>query len=167
MRNKMDRLTLLAIPEIVRIKSPQQDRHIRIDTLDDLIKILTVIRKILPFKYFFIFAVFIFISRQQKNSVPFFSKLENDIIHQAASAAYQQNIHTFPLFQLVVNQRFAFRFRLFLFTLKCRPLRKSLRKCCIDLRFRLFKINAVIAVIDTGNFSCVLSDHSEQLFIVL
>lgn len=58
MRNKMDRLTLLAIPEIVRIKSSQQDRYIRIDTLDDLIKILTVIRKIVPFKYFFIFAVF-------------------------------------------------------------------------------------------------------------
>ena len=167
MRNKMNRLTLLAIPEIVRIKSPQQDRHIRIDTLDDLIEILTVIRKIVPFKYFFIFVVFILISRQQKNSVPFFSKLENDIIHQAASAAYQQNIHTFPLFQLVVIKRFAFLFRVFLLTLKCRPLRKSIRKCCIDLRFRLFNINAVIAVIDTGNFFCVLSDHSEQLFIVI
>ena len=167
MRNKMNRLSLLAIPEIVRIKSSQQDRYIRIDTLDDLIKILTVIRKIVPFKYFFIFAVFIFISRQQKNSVPFFSKLENDIIHQAASAAYQQNIHTFPLFQLVVNQRFAFRFRLFLFTLKCRPLRKSLRKCCIDLRFRLFKINAVIAVIDTDNFLSVLADRLDQFFIVI
>ena len=62
MRNKMNRLSLLAIPEIVRIKSSQQDRYIRIDTLDDLIKILTVIRKIVPFKYFFIFVCTVFLS---------------------------------------------------------------------------------------------------------
>ena len=64
MRNKMNRLSLLAIPEIVRIKSSQQDRYIRIDTLDDLIKILTVIRKIVPFKYFF--CVYIYLPSAEK-----------------------------------------------------------------------------------------------------
>ena len=73
MRNKKNYLSFLPIPTVICIKRTHKNCYICIYTFQNIIQILAIIRKLVFFKYSFIFIMSIFISRQQKNSVSLFS----------------------------------------------------------------------------------------------
>ena len=107
MGHKVNRLPFFPIPVIIRIKCARKDRHIGIDAVQNIIQIFAVIGKIISFKYFLIFIMAVFVSRQKKYSVSFLPQFQDHAVHQSAGSANKQNIHLFSfLLQSVFEESF-------------------------------------------------------------